>query len=194
MAGNPVNRRIRSMTDPSDAQLLARVGGGEPEAFAELVGRYSPLVHSLTLSATGQGEAAEELAQEAFCRAYANLDGLRDPAKFRSWLWGITRRVCQDWRRRRARNRETAEVSTSVAAPVDGPAREAELAERRSRVRQAVDELPEKYRIVVQLRHLQGLSYERIAGLVGLSLSGVSNRLAAAREMLRVKLLPLVRE
>jgi RNA polymerase sigma-70 factor (ECF subfamily) len=157
MAGNPVKRRICSMIDPSDAQLLARVGGGEPEAFAALVGRYSPLVHSLTLSATGQREAAEELAQEAFCRAYESLDGLTDPAKFRSWLWGITRRVCLDWRRRRGRNRETGNVSTEIVAPTEDPAREAELAEQRSRVRQAVDELPEKYRIVVQLRHLQGL-------------------------------------
>ena len=182
------------MTAPSDAELLAQVGGGQPEAFAALVGRYSPLVHSIALSATGERQAAEELAQEAFCRAYAGLDGLRDPAKFRSWLWGIARRVCLDWRRGRARNRETQDVSTAVVTSTDDPARDAVMAEQRTRVRQAVDELPEKYRVIVQLRHLQGLPYRRIAALAGLSLSGVSNRLAAAREMLRVKLLPLVRE
>ena len=177
----------------SDAELLGQAGRGDLDAFAALVERYSPLVHAIALSASGRSDVADDLAQETFCRAYASLDGLRKPGQFRSWLWTIARRACQDWHRERGRRRETNEVPTDAPSR-DDPARDAELAERHRRVRQAVDELPEKYRIVVQLRHLQGMPYEQIATVLGLSVSGVSNRLAEARERLRLKLQPLMAE
>ena len=173
------------MDQLSDADLVMRSTRGETEAFAALVQRYAPLVHSMALSSTGHADQADDLAQEAFCKAYAHLGDIRDSNCFRSWLWGITRRVCLDRARRPVR--ETALPDQDFPA-ADDPARDAEESERRERVRMAVNELPEKYSIVVQLRHLQGMSYERIAGVLGLSTSGVSNRLAAAREMLRVKL------
>ena len=181
------------MNAVSDTELLERSGRGEADAFAALVERYSPLVHSIALSNTGRRDVAEDLAQEAFCRAYVHLNGLNDPERFRSWLWGITRRVCLDWRRKTGRHGEPVELPAEVPATSHSPAEDAEAAERGRRVRQAVDELPEDQRIVVQLRHLQGMSYEQIAGVLGLSMSGVSNRLAAAREKLRVKLRPLVK-
>jgi RNA polymerase sigma-70 factor (ECF subfamily) len=181
------------MAQPTDAELVDKAGRGDLYAFAALVKRYCPLVHSLALSWTGRHEAADDMVQETFCRAFTSLGTLRRPEQFRFWLWSIARRSCQTWRRDRARHRETDEVSANAPA-ADDPARDAELDERHRRVRQAVDELPEKYRIVVQLRHLQGMSYEEIAALLELSVSGVSNRLAEARERLRVKLQPLVAE
>ena len=189
---DPDTRRTPSML-ATDAELLKRASSGDADAFSALVRRYAPLAHAIARSFTDRRDVAEELAQEAFCRAFIGLDSLRKPEQFRSWLWGITRRVCLDWRREMARHHAPLELTADVPSG-DSPAREAELAERRRRVHRAVDELPEKYRIVVHLRHLQGLSYEEIATLLGLSLSGVSNRLAAARELLRVKLRPLVAE
>jgi len=185
-------RGTSPMSQP-DAELLDRARRGDAEAFTALVRRYAPLAHAVAFSHTGRRDVSEELAHEAFCRAFEHLDGLRKPDQFRSWLWGITRRVCLDWRRQMAQSKELTRVSPDTPSG-DNPAREAEGEERRSRVRRAVEELPEKYRIVVQLRHLEGLSYEAIAAALGLSLGGVSNRLAAAREMLRSKLRPLMSE
>jgi RNA polymerase sigma-70 factor (ECF subfamily) len=179
------------MDTPSDAELLQRVRQGDGDAFSALVRRYSPLVHAIALSRTGRREAAEELAQDAFCRAYERLDELRRPGSFRPWLWKIAHRVCSDWQRHR--EKDMAALPASLTSG-DDPVAEAQMAERHRRVREAVDGLPEKYRIVVQLRHLQGMSYEEIAAMLGLSTSGVSNRLAEARERLRLKLRSLVKE
>ena len=179
------------MDTPSDAELLQRASNGDGDAFSALVRRYSPLVHAIALSRTGRREAAEELAQDAFCRAYDRLHELRNAASFRSWLWKIAHRVCSDWQRHR--EKDMAALPASLTSG-DDPVAEAATAERHRRVREAVDGLPEKYRIVVQLRHLEGMSYESIAAVLGLSTSGVCNRLAEARERLRVKLRPLINE
>jgi RNA polymerase sigma-70 factor (ECF subfamily) len=193
MDSKPTDTRGNASMAQSDAELIERAIRREADAFAALVQRYAPLAHAIAFSHTGRRDVAEELAQEAFCRAFVGLNGLRKPNQFRSWLWGITRRVCLDWRRQMAQSKELTEVPRDTPSP-DDPAREVEHEERRRRVRRAVEELPEKYRIVVQLRHLEGLSYEDIASALGLSLGGVSNRLAAAREMLRAKLRPLMSE
>lgn len=193
MDSRPPDIRGNPPMAQSDAELLGWASRGNEDAFAALVRRYAPLAHAIALSATGRRDVAEELAQEAFCRAFVNLGTLRKPEQFRSWLWGITRRVCLDWRRQMAQRKELTEVPPHTPS-ADDPLRDAEREERRHRIRRAVEQLPEKYRIIVQLRHLQGLSYEEIAASLGLSLGGVSNRLAAAREMLRARLRPLMSE
>lgn len=180
------------MRDVTDADLLLLGSRGDEDALAALVLRYAPLVHSIAMSSCGRTDVAEDLAQEAFCRAIEHINEIRDPNSFRSWLWGITKRVCIDWARGAERRNQMGRLPETGPPSPNDPFSDVERAERRRQVRMAVDELPEKYRIVVQLRHLQGMSYEETADLLGLSPSGVSNRLAAAREMLRVKLKPLV--
>ena len=175
-----------------ETELLQRSGRGDADAFATIVRRYWPLVYSLTFSSTGCRHQAEDLAQEAFCRAYMGMNGLNDPGCFRSWLWGITRNVCNDWLRKTARHPAPAALSAEVASSGAGPDGSAEDSERIEHVRLAVNELPEKYQVVVHLRHLQGMSYKEIADTLGMSMSGVSSRLTEAHEMLRVKLRPLL--
>ena len=175
-----------------ESELLQRSGRGDADAFAVIVTRYWPLIYSITFSTTRCSHLAEDLAQETFCRAYVHMNGLNDPERLRSWLWGIARNVCTDWLRKTARHGDL------VALPADAPSNEkaadktAEDAERFQRVRVAVAELPEKYQVVVHLRHLQGMSYKEIAGALGMSISGVSSRLTEAHELLRVKLKPLL--
>ncbi|NQT20484.1 MAG: sigma-70 family RNA polymerase sigma factor [Planctomycetes bacterium] len=180
------------MNTLTDGELLKRSRRGDGDAFAELVARYWPLVHSLALSFSSSTDMAGDLAQEALCRAYAHMDDLKDPGKFRAWLSGITRNVCRDWLRKSARENARRDLPAEGAPGGDDPAHDAELSERREHVRKAVDELPEKFRIVVYLRHLEGLPYKEIAQMLDMSLSGVANRLAEAHEMLRVKLRPLL--
>jgi len=175
-----------------DGELLERSRRGEGEAFAQLVARYWPLVHSLALSWTSRIDMAEDLAQEAFCRAYAHMDDINDPAKFKPWLWGITRNACRDWLRKSARGGPRLDLPAEGIEGSNDPSQDAEQSERRDRVRLAVGELPEKYRVVVYLRHLEGLPYKEIAQMLGMSMSGVSSRMAEAHEMLRLKLRPLL--
>ena len=185
------------MDAESELKLLQRCRRGDEEAFAAIVKQYWPLVRSIALSSTagataGRTDVADDLAQEAFCRVYAHLGTLHDLGRFRVWLWGITRNVCIDWMRKSGRYATMLDSAATPQRAADDPALTAEHVERTQLVRQAVNQLPEKYRMVVHLRYLQGMDYKGISQMLGLSISGVSSRLSEAHELLRGKLRPLL--
>lgn len=176
----------------SDAELVALTLNGERAAFRELVLRYSAATHALVYSTLGATCDAEDLAQEAFLRAFKNLSSLRRPDRFGSWLYGITRNTCLAWLRKQGEppaSLEDVHVERLAAGDPVGPG-PVEREERRRELLRAVEALPQKHRTAISLRYLAGMTVEQIATVLSISPSGVHARLSRARAMLRRRLAP----
>ncbi len=128
----------------SDGELIERVQKGETRRFADLVSRYQDPVYSMALRFVREEGDAEDIAQEAFLRAYRGLEGFKGDAKFSTWLYRITWNLCTDWlRRNRKPGRATAAID-DAAFLADGRVdlEEGLLAEEEKRkVREALDGL-----------------------------------------------------
>lgn len=166
-----------------DAMLVAQTLRGRPEAFGALVERYDRAVYYLAYRTLQDREEARDAAQEAFFKAYRSLKTFKPEAKFSTWLFAITYHGCCDRlaRRKRYSNEELPER----ADPAAGPEREAIANDEARRLHAAIDALPEKYRTVITLYHLQGKQYEEIASVLGMPMGTVKTHLFRAKEQLR---------
>ncbi|MCL6451109.1 MAG: sigma-70 family RNA polymerase sigma factor [Acetobacteraceae bacterium] len=170
-----------------ELELVNSARKGEDEAFAELVRRYLPRVHGFLARLVGDPGHAEDLSQEVFLAAYRSLGRLRDPAGFRPWLFRIAINRGRDWIR--ARSRERAVQSALAAEPAGpGPPDPADCAaagETSRRLALLVASLPDRYRSVILLKAVGGLSYREIAGALKIRPRSVETRLYRARSLLR---------
>jgi len=137
----------------------------------------------LALRTLRDREEARDVAQEAFFKAYRSLRTFKSDAKFSTWIFSIAYHACCDRlsRRRRFSNEELPER----ADPGAGPEREAIAQDEARRLRAAIDALPEKYRTVITLYHLQGRQYEEIAQVLQMPMGTVKTHLFRAKEQLR---------
>jgi RNA polymerase sigma-70 factor (ECF subfamily) len=130
---------------------------------------------------------AEDVAQEAFAKAYREFRRLRDRDRFKAWLVRIAWRLAID-RRRADRRRASRELAASPRAEA-AAAEDALLTdERERRLWQAIDELPEKLRVVIVLAAIEGHGVDEVAGLLGIAAGTVKSRLFAARARLKERL------
>jgi len=178
-----------------ERQLVRLAQEGSPQAFEELVGKYQPKVFSMALSFTRNREAADDLAQEIFLKAYLALPKFHGKSEFGTWLYRISINHVRDFLRKKGRAKEVSlddvpEISFSDREQAERAERERETESRRALVQRSVQDLPEKYRIILTLRDIQGLAYEEISRILKLSPGTVDSRLHRARRMLRVKLAP----
>lgn len=166
-----------------DQALIAAAAAGDGSAFGELVTRYERAVYHLAVRTLRDATEAEDAAQEAFFKAYRALGSFRPGAKFSTWIFTICYRCCCD--RLAKRKRLSGEELPDRADPSAGPETLAERNDEALRLRAAIDALPEKYRAVVTLYHLQGRQYEEIATVLNLPLGTVKTHLFRAKEQLR---------
>lgn len=154
--------------------------------FDERLAEHSALAFRVALGVLRNRADAEEVAQEAFLRAYRNFHRLRDRERFRAWLARISFRLALD-RRRAALRRERREQA-AVATPAATVEQAAASREFRERLAQAVEELPRRMREVLVLAAVQGYEVAEVARLLGLSPGTVKSRLYWARKRLAEKL------
>lgn len=173
--------------DPSalvdDQTLVADTLAGRPEAFGTLVERYDRAVYHLAYRTLHDPEEARDTAQEAFFKAYRSLRTFKPGAKFSTWLFAITYHACCD--RLSRRKRYSNEELPDRADPGAGPESQAIASDEAKRLRAAIAALPEKYRTVITLYHLQGRQYEEIAQVLGVPMGTVKTHLFRAKEQLR---------
>jgi RNA polymerase sigma-70 factor (ECF subfamily) len=138
----------------------------------------------------GRYGGAEDVAQEAFMAAYRSLPWLKEAEKFAPWLKAVTCRTAANWLRRHQK-RLRAETplpfrrTVSIEDAREGPRQVLEHGERYDRVQQAIDALPERYRLPVYLRYLQELSYDEISAFTGESRDEIRGILQRAGRQLR---------
>lgn len=180
-----------------DAKLIERIQLDEPGAFSELVHRYSPKVYSIGLSMLRNEQDARDVVQETFLNVHRRLDSFRGDAALSSWIGRIaTNNALMKLRRRRRK----PETSLEVAVPGGGSdeRRERTIVDHRPhsdqvslnhelgvQIRQAVDNLPDRYREVIVLADYREVSMKEIAALLDISVSNVKTRLHRARLSVR---------
>ena len=161
---------------------------GLDREFEEHLAAASTLAFRVAYGVLRQREDAEDVAQEAAVRAYRRFASLRNRDRFRAWLVRIAWRLALD-RRRSERRRGVRELKASVASPVPPSAEEVAVGRQgEQRVWEAVDDLPEKLRIVVVLSAIEGHGMREVAALLGLAEGTVKSRLHEARRRLLERL------
>jgi RNA polymerase sigma-70 factor (ECF subfamily) len=176
-----VDARVTDARD--DARLVAACLRGDAEAFAALVRRYDRPVYHLAYRTLHDREEARDAAQEAFFKAYRSLRTFRPGAKFSTWIFSIAYHACCD--RLNRRKRFSGDELPERADTAPGPEHQVIALDEAQRLRDAIDRLPEKYRAVVTLYHLQGQQYDEIAEILGLPMGTVKTHLFRAKEQLR---------
>jgi RNA polymerase sigma-70 factor, ECF subfamily len=185
---------LRSPIPPSDAQdleLVRRCQEGEREVFAQLIERHKERIFLHVYRWVGQREKAEEILQEVFLKAFAELKRFRKEAKFSTWLFQIALNRCRDFWRSQKRY-QGKDLSLEEMNPHLGiePRVDAELEKQQevALLRRALATLPAIYREVLSLRYLSELSFEEISQTIGEGLSNVKMRVARGLVQLRKKL------
>lgn len=186
------------MPEATDATLVAATLAGQLDAYGELVRRHQRRVFLGLVQICGDADLAEEVTQEAFCRAYAALASYDPAYRFSPWLFQIALNVWRNQYRRTRREAPWPEAaadepeSLAIPDPAPSPEESALSTDRKQRVWQAVAALPTDARAVVVMRHALEMSYEEIAAATGLPVGTVKSRLARARGALADALRGLV--
>ena len=192
MMKDPLFMRCDGMTY-TDQELVQKTLDGDMDAFSVLVQRYQKQIYSLTYRLTNDQEDARDLAQEVFIHIYKVLGKYDQNRKFFSWMYKVATNVCYNSLRRGKPEISVALDKVIEIAPlmVRNEAQPEEYYERRETqesVRQAVAELPEKYRVPLVLRYLEELSYKEIADYMDLPVTTIETRLYRGKAMLQKRL------
>ena len=189
-AGNP--------EELSDELLVQECRQGRADAFDAIVNKYRNRVFNVAYRMTGSHDAAGELAQETFVRAYKGLKGFRGNSSLLTWMYSILSNACKNRFRYNARRGGGVTISLDEAgydvisnASGDGgsnPARELQRKELGEIIQKAISALPENFRSALVLKDIDGMCYEDISVSIGCDVGTVKSRLHRARYMLREKL------
>ena len=174
------------MDAPSDRDLVLRAVRGEVDAFGELVTRHQTSVFNACYRILHERGEAEDMTQETFIRAHGRLNTFDVDRSFGPWIRRVAANVCLNYLESQ---KVTAELNDEKEA--DGsqsPENRLEVRERSEQIYAALASLPPQYRIVVELRHYQEMSYDEIASEMKIPLSDVKSHLFRARKILAEKL------
>lgn len=186
----------------SNHDLILRCQTGvrpERTAFAELMRRYQSQVDRVLYHLAPDWADRADLAQEVWIRVFRNISRLQDPCKFRGWLSRIATNLFYDELRKRKRvvsplsldaprTLDDGEMDWEIAGDTPGPEEELTTREFYEQLRLAIADLPEVFRTTIVLREIEGLAYEEIAEITGVSLGTVKSRIARARSRLQAQL------
>jgi RNA polymerase sigma-70 factor (ECF subfamily) len=170
-----------------DWQRVARAKRGEAAAFEELIALHTPRLHRMLTRVLGNAADAEEVAQEAFLKAWRGLDRFRGDARFSTWLYRIaineaSRRLAHDARRPTL---PLDDDRSEIPDLRDEPSAQVEAAELQAHLERCVADLPANYRAAVVLRDIEGLTNEEAAEVLGLELANFKSRLHRGRMAIR---------
>jgi RNA polymerase sigma-70 factor (ECF subfamily) len=189
---------VLSKTADAETSLIEQARLGDRNAFGDLVRLHYPGVVRVVFRLCGDARLAEDMAQEAFLRAWINLSSFRPQSSIRNWFYRIAVNAALDVLRRRPE--ETLEDEATQMLPDQRASPEAAMIEKEgmTQVQQAIHSLPEAARSVLILREYGELSYQEIANVLDVPVGTVMSRLNYARnrlrELLKVELLQMEKE
>lgn len=178
-------------------QRIKQVLRGDQNAFSEIVEMYKDKVYQLCYRMLGNRHEAEDMAQEAFLRAFVNISKFNQTRKFSTWLYRIATNLCIDRiRKKKPDYYLDAEVSgtdgltmySQVAADVARPEDEVESLELQDTIQKEILKLPEKYRTVIVLKYIKELQLQEISNILDIPLGTVKTRIHRGREALKKQL------
>ena len=177
----------------TERALMRRVAEGDAQAFTELVNRYSARLLTFAWRLLGNRADAEDAVQRALMRCYTSARRYRPDWAVSTWLYRITTNICVDELRRRTSRsalRRAAESEAGNGRAALLPARDGGPAEpgRHLDLRRALARVPREARVLLALRYVDGLSYQELARVRGISLNTVKSQLARGKSILRAAL------
>ncbi|TAM85262.1 MAG: RNA polymerase sigma factor RpoE [Candidimonas sp.] len=185
-----------------DSELVARVQRGDKRAFDLLVLKYQRKIMRLLSRMVRDPSEVEDVAQEAFIKAYRALPQFRGESAFYTWLYRIAINTARNWQVASGRRpstptaieNEDGETFSQIDNLTDISTPESVLASRQvvETVNAAIDALPEDLRTAIALREIEGLSYEEIAESMGCPIGTVRSRIFRAREAIAAQLRPIL--
>jgi RNA polymerase sigma-70 factor (ECF subfamily) len=165
------------LTERDDAELVRLTVTGDREAYAELVRKYASRIYAVCFAILHNPDDSQDIAQDAMLKGMQKIASLRDGSQFPMWLTRIAQNLCRDHWRTQTRRREILQeqhVESLIRA-----------GESSTDLSDALQRLPEKYRIPLLLYYFDGQSSENVAKALNISRAGTSTRLARARQELR---------
>jgi len=188
---NPETPSPQGTADPVEADLLVKARGGSLFAFEEIVKRYQRRVYGMAYRIVRRHDLADDVAQEAFIRAFRALPSFDPTRPFGPWIGRIAANLAINHvRSPEAREEELPDGHAEIPTPAEGPLDHVLDGEARQMLNRALDTLPAEQRAVFVLRAVEGLSYREIAESLDISMGTVMSRLSRAREKLRAALAP----
>jgi RNA polymerase sigma factor (sigma-70 family) len=188
-ASNEMNEQEEGRVLDEQKCICAAMAGNH-DAYGELVSTYQSMVYRVCLKMTGNRDAAEDLAQEVFLKAYHALPGFRQDASFSTWLYQITVRKCLDWRRSMSRERQKVSavaVEDTEWLALITPEQSLVEKERFTELLLIVNGLREPYRTVTKMFYLDERSCQEIAEQTGTPVKTIESQLYRARRLMREK-------
>lgn len=184
------------LTEPDDAQLVARSLKQDHEAFGQLIDRHASTIVNLAYRMVGNRAEAEDLAQEAFLTAFKALSTFRADSKFSTWLYRIGVNKCKDWLRAKRPGHGPADLDVEDAldrhvAETRTPERLLSQQQVAHELEQAIARLPPLYREAFVLKHVEGVSYEEMEAMLGVSSDTLKMRVYKGRVQLSRELAAL---
>ncbi len=184
-----INIKIGIMTNdiPNDTELMNRLAKGDISALSDITNRHQDKILALSYRFLNDWNAAEDIAQETFLRVYKAAKKYKPEARFTTWLYRIVVNLCLDEKRKLAKaplSLEQADVSGFIETQSDIIERKEIVAS----VQTAVNELPERQRLVLILHRYEDLSHDKISEVTGWTKSSIESLLVRAYSNLRNKL------
>lgn len=182
-----------------EKELVLQSIKGNEEAFGLLVNKYKNKVFNMAYSMTHNRETADDITQEVFIKAYKALPKFQFKSQFGTWLYQITANHIRDYLRKEGKVKQySLEDIQELPSPDKNHTQSIEKKQidkkRREIVYTAISSLPEKHRIILVLRDIQGYSYDDIAMILKISPGTVDSRLFRARRSLRKKISPFLNQ
>ena len=187
-------------SDDKDTELIRAINSGRPDLYYELVNRYEKSLYNFGLRMCDNPSDAEDMVQDTFLNVFKYLKGFRYETKFRNWLYRVATSACLK-KKRRSKFAPDRELSLDEFLPADESTVSMDLPRWASQpldqvldeelgevIRQALMDLPEKYRLVVVLRDVEGFNTQESAEILGLTPTNIKVRLHRARLFLRESL------
>jgi len=165
----------KSVAQKPDTVLVKAAINGDTNSFTELCRHYYPAMVAIAHSILGDRHLAEDAAQQAFAKAALKLPQLKKESRFANWLAVICRNVAKDMARRTENLRTTDDLTTIAAESRDDDS----TAET---VREAISKLSTSARELIFLRYYDGMSYEQISAVLGISEQAINGRLRRAKK------------
>nr|WP_249310441.1 sigma-70 family RNA polymerase sigma factor [Bacillus sp. FJAT-49736] len=167
--------------------LIKKARGGDEEAFSALVSKYKGQVFRHAYAMVNNREEAEDVAQEAFVKAYYSLSKLDNDFAFVSWLTRIVSNLCYD-RLKKSKNKKQVQMENLEQNSLRLSSSPIESTNTMLVIQEAMEKLSFEHRTALVLRDVQGYSYEEISGILKIPLGTVKSRINTARGMLKKEL------
>lgn len=187
----PAQRRLDSRSE--DSSIIADALAGQDRAYQRLMEKYHDAIFNFIYRMVRDREQVEDLTQEAFIKAFASLKSFNEEYAFSTWLYKIATNNSIDYIRKKKLQMfsidkpiESKDSDFTFELPDDSYEADRELIsdQRAVMLNEAIDQLPEKYRLVIRLRHVEERSYEEIAKMLKLPIGTVKAHIFRARELL----------